>query len=270
MTFMVGSNGMKLKEKVAIVTGAGTGIGRAIAVAFAREGALVAVCNRSPETGEETVGLASEAGAESGGRATYVRADVSDSASVQNLIDVAVDTFGGLDILVNNAGLSSNKPIEDLEEETWDHVIAVNLKGHFLCSKYAIPHLKARGGGAIINMSSVLGYVGLANKGPYCSSKAAILGLTRVMALELGRHNIRVNVLSPGSTDTPLMWQGVPPEELEQSWRDQAEAHPVGYVSEPEQMARAAVWLAIREVDFMHGASLLIDGGSLCKPPGPR
>jgi NAD(P)-dependent dehydrogenase (short-subunit alcohol dehydrogenase family) len=261
---------MKLKGKVAIVTGAGTGIGRAVVVEYAREGAWVTACNRSAATGEETVKLANEAGQESGGRALFVPADVSRSADVRTVVEKTVEAFGGLDILVNNAGISHRDTVEDLDEETFDYVIAVNVKGHFLCAKYAIPHMRQRGGGVIINMSSVLGYVAIPRKAAYCASKAAILGLTRVMALELGPQNLRVNVLSPGSTDTPMMWADVDEAELKQAQIDQAEAHPVGYVAEPEQMARAAVWLATRDVDFMHGASLLIDGGSLCRFPGPR
>lgn len=259
---------MRLKGKVAIVTGAGTGIGRAIAIEFAREGAKVVACNRSSKTGEETIRQANEAGINASGRAIFLSTDVSDSRSVQNLIAHTIETFGKLDILVNNAGITSKVPIEDLDEETWDRVMDINLKGHFLCSKYAIPYLKASGEGVIINMSSVLGYVGLAEKAPYCSSKAAILGLTRVMALELAPYNIRVNVLSPGSIETPMIWQNMSPEEIEVARREQAKAHPVGYIADADQIGRAAVWLASREVDFMHGASLLIDGGSLSKPPG--
>lgn len=261
---------MVLSQKTAIVTGAGTGIGRAIAIEFARLGMWVTVCNRSPKTGEETTGLANQAGAQTGGRAIFVATDVSKSADVQQMVGTTVETFGGLDVLVNNAGLGITKPLEEFSEEEWDKVIDINLKGHFLCSKYAIPHLKARGGGVIINMSSVLGFVGLPNKSAYCSTKSAILGLTRVMALELAPFNIRVNCLAPGSTDTPMMWQGLSPQQVEVARKEQAEVHPVGYIADPEQVARAAVFFARREIDFMDGTFLLMDGGSLAKFPGPR
>ena len=151
----------------------------------------------------------------------------------------------------------------------WDQVIDTNLKGHFLCCKYAIPHLKARGGGVIINMSSVLGYTALPTVSAYCASKAAILALTRVLALELARDNIRVNVLAPGSVDTALLWNTVTDGNIEAARQQVAAAQPVGYIGTPEQIARAAVWLASNEVDFMTGATLLIDGGMLARFPGP-
>jgi NAD(P)-dependent dehydrogenase (short-subunit alcohol dehydrogenase family) len=261
---------MRLQGKVTVVTGAGTGIGRAIAVEFVRQGAYVTVCNRSAITGEETVNLANAARKEECGKAIFVPTDVSKSEDVRRMIGETVSTFGGLDILVNNAGLSITKPIEELSEEEWDTVIDINLKGHFLCAKYAIPHLKARGSGVIINMSSVLGYVGLPNKAAYCSTKSAIIGLTRVMALELAPYNIRVNCLAPGSTDTPMMWQNLSADEIEAARREQELVHPVGYVAEPEQIARAALFFATREVDYMHGTVMLMDGGSLSKFPGPR
>ena len=151
----------------------------------------------------------------------------------------------------------------------WDQVIDTNLKGHFLCCKYAIPHLKARGGGVIINMSSVLGYTALPTVSAYCASKAGILALTRALALELARDNIRVNVLAPGSVDTALLWNTVTDGNVEAARCQVAAAQPVGYIGTPEQIARAAVWLASNEVDFMTGATLLIDGGMLARFPGP-
>ena len=261
---------MQLKGKVAIITGAGTGIGRAIAIEFVRQGACVTICNRSAKTGEEAVDMANSSGSQSPGRAIFVQTDVSRSEDVRKMIDTTISTFGGLDILVNNAGLGITKSIEEMSEDEWDTVIDINLKGHFLCTKYSIPHLKARGGGVVITMSSVLGYVGLPNKGAYCSTKSAIIGLTRVLALELAPFNIRVNCLAPGSTDTPMMWQNLAADEVAAARREQEEVHPVGYVADPEQIARAALFLATREVDFMHGAVMLMDGGSLSKFPGPR
>jgi len=168
-----------------------------------------------------------------------------------------------------NAGVEIDRPIAELSEEEWDLVIDTNLKGHFLCAKYAIPHLKSRGGGVIINMSSVMGYTALPTVGAYCATKAGIIALTKTLALELARDNIRVNAVAPGSVDTDLLWATVPAEQLDAVRRQVAESQPVGYIGTPEQIGRAAVWLASNEVDFMTGATLLIDGDMLARFPGP-
>ncbi len=255
----------QLNGKIAIVTGAGAGIGRAAAIELAREGAAVAVANRTPATGEETARLARMAG----GQAIFVPADVSRAEDVRRLVDATVAAFGGLDILFNNAGIGGSTALADMTEEEWDRVMDVNLKGHFLCAKYAIPHMRARGGGVIINMASVLSYTALPGSSVYCATKAGILGLTRALALELARDNIRVNAVAPGSTDTAMLWEGQDPAQLPLLRRQVTDAQPVGYIGTPEQIARAVVWLASREVDFMTGATLLIDGGILARFPGP-
>jgi len=254
-----------LEGKVAIITGASQGIGRAAAIEFALQGARVIAAARSLAGCAETARLARM----QGGEVTAVQVDVSRSADVQRMIAVAVETYGGLDILFNNAGISIDKPVEDLSEEEWDQVIDTNLKGHFLCAKYAIPQLKTRGGGVIINISSVLGMSALPKMSAYCSAKYAILGLTQVLALELARERIRVNAIAPGSVDTALLWGNLQGEELELAREICTEAQPVGYIGTPEQVARAAAWLARNEVDFMTGACLLIDGGMMAKFPGP-
>ena len=216
----------KLTGKVAIITGAGQGIGRASAVAFAREGAQVVVANRTSETGETTARLARA----SGGEALFVPTDVSQPDQVRRLVDTAVACFGGLDILFNNAGIGCDKPLVDLPEAEWEQVVAVNLTGHYLCCKYAIPHLRARGSGVIINMSSVLGFTALPGASAYCATKSAILGMTRALALELAPEGIRVHALAPGSVDTPMLWEGVPPDEMPVARHDVTAAQPVGYI----------------------------------------
>lgn len=256
----------RLTGKIAIVTGAGQGIGRASAVAFAREGAQVVVANRTRETGEETAQLARSAG----GEALFVPTDVSQSDQVRRLVGAAVSRFGGLVILFNNAGIGCDKPLADLPEADWERVVAVNLTGHYLCCKYAIPHLRARRGGVIINMSSVLGFTALPGASAYCATKSAILGLTRALALELAADGIRVHALAPGSVDTPMLWEGVSSDELPAARRDVTAAQPVGYIGTPEQIAEAAVWLAANPVDFMTGSALMVDGGILARFPAPR
>jgi NAD(P)-dependent dehydrogenase (short-subunit alcohol dehydrogenase family) len=254
-----------LEGKVVIVTGASQGIGRAAALEFAREGAKVIAAARSKNGCEETVRLARGLA----GEILAVPTDVSKSEDVRRMIQTTVETFGGLDVLFNNAGLSIDKPVEELSEEEWDQVIDVNLKGHFLCAKYAIPYLKARGGGVIVNMSSVLGMSALPKIAAYCSTKYGILGLTQVLALELARDHIRVNAIAPGSIDTAMLWGAMQGNELEDARKICAEAQPVGYIGTPDQIAKAVVWLARNEVDFLTGTCLLIDGGMMAKFPGP-
>ncbi len=202
--------------------------------------------------------------------AIFVPTDVSRSDQVRRLVEATISEFGGLDILFNNAGIGCDRLLADIPEDEWNHVLAVNLTGHYLCCKYAIPHLRARGRGVIINMSSVLGFTALPGASVYCATKAAILGLTRALALELASEGIRVHTLAPGSVDTPMLWEGVSHAEMESTRRDVTAAQPVGYIGTPEQIAEAAVWLAANEVDFMTGAPLLIDGGILARFPAPR
>ena len=252
---------MKLKDKTAIVTGATSGLGYAIALLFSAEGANVVAAGRNTEAGHKLVDEILHAG----GEAVFVPTDVSKNEDVKKLVDSAAEKFGTVDILVNNAGLGVTRDIAELTEAEWDLVMDVNVKGHFLCAKYVIPLMRKQGKGVIINMSSVLGYLSLPDSAVYCTSKAAILGLTRSMALDVARDNIRVNVIVPGSIDTPMLWEGVSEEEFAEMAREVAEHEPVGRVGEPEEIARAALFLATDDSSFATGAPFIIDGGLLSR-----
>ena len=253
---------MLLAGKVAIVTGGGRGIGRAIARLFAAEGAAVAVAARTVTEGEETVALIRG----EGGEARFIQTDVSQDAQMRHLIEETVGSFGRLDALVNNAGIGGpGKPLEETAEAEWDRVIDTNLKGCYLGMRYAIPHLRRAGGGAIVNISSVLAEQTLPGCTAYTASKAAIIGLTRATALEVGKDGIRVNCIQPGSTDTPMMWEG-----LDEAGRAEIEplvaaAAPLGKVGQPEEIAQVALFLVSDAASFMTGASLLVDGGLLTR-----
>lgn len=248
---------MKLKDKVAIVTGAGVGIGKGVAQVFAKEGAKVVVLNRSIKNAEETV---AEIKAE-GGEAIPVQCDVSNEEQVKEAIAKTIDNYGRLDILVNNAGIGVYKSVLDATSEEWDQCLAVNLKGVFLCSKYAIPHMQKVGKGAIVNMSSVHAHATANGVAPYCASKGGITALTRNMAIDYGPI-IRVNSIAPGWVWTPLI------ENLFSEYPD-----PQGMVEKvsqrqvmkrmgtPEDIGHACAFLCSDEASFITGAELLVDGG---------
>lgn len=251
---------MQLDGKVAIVTGAGRGIGRAIARLFAAEGAAVVVATRTPAEGEETVRLIEEAG----GRARFIPVDVGRDADMRELVAETARVHGRLDILVNNAGVSgAGKTLEETTEEEWDRVIDTNLKGCYLGMRYAIPHLRAAGGGAIVNISSVLAELTLPHCTGYTAAKAAVIGLTKATALEVGRDGIRVNCILPGSIDTAMMWEGLSEEQRQAFEPRVAAAQPLGKVGRPEEIARVALFLVTDGASFMTGAPVLVDGGLL-------
>ena len=253
---------MQLDGKVAIVTGAGRGIGRAIARLFAAEGAAVVVAARTIAEGEETVALIEG----TGGNARFISTDVSQDAEVRALAAETIRAHGRLDALVNNAGVGGpGKPLAETSEVEWDRVIDTNLKGCYLGMRYAIPHLRAAGGGAIVNLSSVLAEQTLPGCTAYTASKAAIIGLTKATALEVGRDRIRVNCILPGSTDTPMMWDGLAEAERLEIEPQVASAAPLGKVGQPEEIARVALFLVSEASSFMTGASLLVDGGLLTR-----
>jgi NAD(P)-dependent dehydrogenase (short-subunit alcohol dehydrogenase family) len=258
---------MQLDGKVAIVTGGGRGIGRAIACLLAAEGAAVVVAARTPAEGEETVALIRQAGSQ----AKFIPTDVSQNAQVRNLVAETIHAYGRLDALVNNAGINGSlKPLEETSEAEWDQVIDTNLKGCYLGMRYAIPHLRAAGRGSIVNVSSVLAEQTLPGCTAYTASKAAIIGLTKAIALEVGRDGIRVNCILPGSIDTPMLWEGLTEAERINVEPVVADSAPLGKVGKPEDIARVALFLVSDVSSFMTGAPVLVDGGLLTRSAAPR
>ncbi len=262
----------QLEGKVALVTGGGRGLGQECCRIFAREGAKVVVADLVPEGGAQTVQLIKDAG----GEAMFVRADVSSSADVQAMVKAAVDNYGGLDCAVNNAVRSVGRhSFAELSEEDWDKTIAVNLTGVFLCMKYEIRAMLARGAGAIVNVGSGNEHASAPGIAYYIAAKAGVLGLTRVAATEYGAQRIRVNAVGPGSMWTPLL--------RETAARDPSHVEflqnltPLQRLAEPSEVAEAAVWLCTDSASYVHGHTLLADGGAMlgslsgyAKPGGPK
>jgi 3-oxoacyl-[acyl-carrier protein] reductase len=244
---------MNLKDKVAVVTGASRGIGRAIAIDLASRGASVVVnYNSSAAAAQEVVDAITQAGA----KAIAVKADVSKMDEASALIKAATDTFGKIDILVNNAGTTRDNLIMMMKEEDWDHIMTTDLKSVFNCSKAATkPMMRARGG-RIINITSVVGLSGQAGQSNYAAAKAGVIGLTKSLAKELGARNITVNAIAPGYIPTDLT--NVLPEELKQGM---IKATPLGRFGKPEEIAYAVSFLASDEAAFITGAVLSVDGG---------
>ena len=245
-----------LENKVALVTGGSSGIGRATALAFAREGAQVVVSDVNSVGGHETV----EQIEADGGEAIFVEANVASAADVKALVTTTVETYGRLHCAFNNAGVGGT--LESLIEKTeaeWDTVIGVNLKGVWLCLKYEIPVMLSQGGGAIVNMASVAGLNGFPNGGIYAASKHGVVGLTKSAALEYARQGIRVNAVCPGYTDTPMvraMNEAVPQME-----RVTSNASPMRRLGEPAEVAETVVWLCSERASFVNGHALPVDGG---------
>ncbi len=242
-------------QKVTLVTGAGSGIGRATAIAFAGKGAKVVVSCRGTVAGEETVRLIRDAG----GEAIYVQCDVSQAPGVKSLVDATVSTYGGLDVAVNNAG-SINEAMKtaDLSEAEWDRVMNVNLKGAWLCMKYEIPHMIGREGATIVNISSLAGIGGRPNIVAYSASKHGLIGLTRTAALEYAGDGIRINAICPGLIETGMV-AGL--ESMPEVMNHLVSKIPMGRMGQSEEIAEAILWLCSGAASFVTGHVLVADGG---------
>jgi NAD(P)-dependent dehydrogenase (short-subunit alcohol dehydrogenase family) len=248
---------MKLKDKVAIITGSAKGIGWGIAKVFVEQGAKVVVVDWDDQEGQKTVDAFKKSGAE----AIFVKCDVSNEDNVKSMIQAAIDKFGRIDILVNNAGIGIYKSVLDTSSSDWDKCLGVNLKGQFLCAKYAIPYMQKVGKGAIVNISSVHSFATVNGVAPYCASKGGVTSLTRNMAIDYG-PTIRVNSIAPGWVLTPMI------ESIFDSYPDPAgqrksteDRQVMKRIGRPEDVGEAAAFLASDEASFITGTQLFVDGG---------
>jgi len=245
--------------KVALVTGAASGIGRSTAELYAREGAKVVVSDVDEQGGRETVRLIKAAG----GDALFVRADVSDPAQVEALVGKALETYGRLDFACNNAGIGGeSNPTADQSIEGWQRVININLSGVFYCMKYEIPAMLRSGGGAIVNMASILGQVAFAGAPAYVAAKHGVVGLTRNAAVEYAPQGVRVNAIGPAFISTPMI------SALEQdkaAYNMLVSLHPIGRLGRPEEIAELVIWLSSDKASFVTGSYYAVDGGYLAR-----
>ena len=249
---------MRLRDKVALITGAGGGIGAATAARFCAEGARVLLCDWDAAALTETADQLRATGAD----VLALTANVADDAQVRQLVAAAVERWGRLDILVNNAGVGSGTDLLSTSVEEWARVLDVNLKGPFLCCKHSVPVMLAQGGGAIVNVASISSTCGIPGQAAYGPSKGGLLQLTRQLAIEYARRGIRVNAVAPGTVDTPMLHKTLArlddPNALLQFLLNN---HPIGRIAQPEEIASAILFLASDEASFITGASLAVDGG---------
>jgi len=246
----------EFEGKVALVTGGGSGIGRATALAFARDGARVVIGNRNVQRGEETVSMIRAAG----GTASFRRTDVLVTADIEALVKHAVSEYGGLDLAFNNAGIEGEpRPLAEQTEANYDAVMDINVKGVWLSMKYEIPRMLDQGGGAIVNCSSVAGVIGFPGIGIYSASKHAVIGLTKAAALEYSAQGIRVNAVNPAVIDTEMVDRLADGMNMKKD--DLTTFHPIGRLGRVEEVAEAVLWLCSEKASFVTGHSLMVDGG---------
>lgn len=249
-----------LQGKAALITGGSSGIGRATAILFAREGASISIMDSERAGGQSVV----QSIVDSGGKAIFVHGDVSKAGDCQQAVQQTASEFGCLDILVNNAGIIQRATVLETDETEWERVMSVNVKSIFLLSKHAIPIMASKGGGVIVNIASGWGLVGGRKAAAYCASKGAVVQLTRAMALDHGSQNIRVNCICPGDIETPMIRNeakqlGQPIEQF----LEEAAQRPLKRIGKPEEIAQAALYLASDASSFVTGTSLVVDGGGL-------
>jgi NAD(P)-dependent dehydrogenase (short-subunit alcohol dehydrogenase family) len=248
-------------QKVAIITGGSSGIGRATAVALAKEGVKIAIAARRTKEGEETVRLINETGSEG----TFVKTDVANEGEVRSLVEKTIKTYGRLDYAFNNAGIEETMtPLVDQTSDIFDQIMNVNVKGVWLCMKYEIPEMiRTGGGGAIVNMSSGAGLIGFPQMPIYIASKHAVLGLTKSAALEYAKSGIRINAVAPGGVETDMLKRA--DEDNKQFVETLKSMHPIGRIGKPEEIANAVVWLLSDKASFVLGHTLLVDGGAVSR-----
>lgn len=252
----------RLQDKVALVTGAASGIGRATALTFAREGAKLIIADMNEDGGEQTAHIITE----NGGEATFVQVDVTSASQIEAMISKTVETYGRLDCSFNNAGTEGTTMVStvDYKEEDWNRVLSINLTGVWLCMKYEITQMLKQGGGAIVNTASVAGLVGSRGAGSaYAASKHGVVGLTKTAALEYAKQGIRVNCVCPGVIRTPMMERMLTrTPELEQQYMA---AEPIGRLGMPEEVAESVVWLCSDAASFVTGHTMTVDGGMVAQ-----
>ncbi len=252
----------RFKNKVAIVTGGANGIGRASCLAFAREGASVTVADIDDKAGEAIVTEIKSAG----GKAIFVQGDIASEGYVKKLIGETVKAFGGIDVLDNNAGVVKYGTVVDMSVADWDWILGINMRASFLTCKYSIPEMRKRGGGAIVNTSSVQAFASQQTVAAYAASKGAILSMTTTIALDHARENIRCNCIAPGSIYTPMLQDAANlfgPDNPSNMIKDWGNLHPIGRVGTAEEVANLVLFLASDEASFITGACYRVDGGLL-------